>query len=92
MNEYLQKHMPETFEALSAGWAAVLEAAGEVSKAQAAQKRAEQAWSDAKAKANAEACAHVAANNPPSGVVVPGERWNPRSTRSSTTCCGRPPR
>ena len=73
MNEYLQKHIPATFEALSAGWAAVLEAAGEVIKAQAAKTRAELAWSDAKAKANADACAHFAANNPPSGVVVPAD-------------------
>lgn len=73
MNDYLRTHMPETFEALSAGWAAVLEAAGEVSKAQAAKSRAELAWSEAKAKANAEACAHFAANNPPSGVVVPAD-------------------
>jgi hypothetical protein len=51
----------------------LLDAAGEVSKAEAAKKRAEQAWSDAKAKANAEACAHFAANNKPSGVVVPPE-------------------
>ncbi len=73
MNEYLQKHMPATFEALSAGWVAVLEAAGEVSKAHAAKTRAELAWNAAKAKAREEACAHFAANNPPSGVMVPAD-------------------
>lgn len=73
MNDYLRKHMPETFEALAAGWAAVLEAAGEVSKAEAARARAEQAWTAAKAKANAEACEHFAANNRPSGEAVPAD-------------------
>lgn len=73
MNDYIRDNLPETFEALSVMWATVLDAAGEVSKAEAAKKRAEQAWSDAKAKSNAEACAHFAANNPPIGVVVPAD-------------------
>ncbi len=73
MNEYLRDNLPETYAALTAQWAAVLEAAGEVSKAEAAKKRAEQAWSDAMAKADAEARAHFAANNKPSGVVVPAD-------------------
>jgi hypothetical protein len=71
VNEYLQKHLPETAEALRVAHAALLEAACEVSKADAVLARAERAWSAARSAAW-EACgAHFAANTPPPGSVVP---------------------
>lgn len=73
MNNYLETHMPDTAETVRVAYAAVLDAAGELGKAEAAMKRAEAAWRAAQAAAVEATCAHFAANNPPSGVVVSAE-------------------
>lgn len=73
MNEYLEKHLPETFEALQTMWCAVLEAEGDVSKTEAVRARAERAWNAARSAASEAAIAHFAANTQPPGSVVPAD-------------------